>query len=611
MLVTLAAGYSAYLGAFTGFASYDDEGYLLITVKEFLKGGVLYNHIYSQYGPVYYLFQWLLHSLTGAPVSHNVVRLSLLLPWLGSSLLCAWLVYRIARSIFFALLAHFLVFMLLRELTFEPGHPQELCLLLLAVLAAAAGANVASGRVRAAVMITFGVCCAALTLTKINAGTYACGAVGLLLATFTSGRRFPRYIYLAASIASLSIPIILFSVHLNDTWGQRFFFVVLLSIGAAILNAWRTDEIQCLRPRDWVFMLAAFGVTCAIAVGFVLARGTTMAALLNSTILDNLGVAGRWYIALNMRFLAVPWAAGALVLAALSIDRERLPKQLATAVEEFLPYLKLAYGVVVAISALLFPHLVLVYAAPFVWLVIAAPSASRTEEFARTAVGMLGAFETLYAYPVAGTQIRFATVLIVVAGVICLSDGIRAVRVWVPSWRGAEALASLLLLCGYGYQMAHAYSEHYSRLPLDLPGAASVRVDAQQKAKLHWMTASTASCDTFISTPGLDSLYFWTGKEPPNDINVDNWMNLLTDAQQEDIVRAFAAHPKGCVLYSPQEVHFWLRGQDLSAMPLGRYILDHFRIVDQRYGYLLMIRKDRSLRTWNSGGQVCPAQGCG
>jgi hypothetical protein len=70
-------------------------------------------------------------------------------------------------------------------------------------------------------------------------------------------------------------------------------------------------------------------------------------------------------------------------------------------------------------------------------------------------------------------------------------------------------------------------------------------------------------------------------------------MNLLSGTQQETIVKAFSRYPHSCVLYSPRQSRFWLRGQNLSAMPLGRYILEHFREADEQYGYFVLVRDDR------------------
>ena len=53
-LVTVAAAAAAYFAIFSGFAKWDDEGTVLITIKAFAAGQVLYRDVYSPYGPFYY-----------------------------------------------------------------------------------------------------------------------------------------------------------------------------------------------------------------------------------------------------------------------------------------------------------------------------------------------------------------------------------------------------------------------------------------------------------------------------------------------------------------------------------------------------------------------------
>src|ERR1700704_2566665 len=62
LLLTTIAGVSSYLAMFTGFSAYDDEGALMITVKQYLSGRTIYEDVFSFYGPVYYLYNWLLHA---------------------------------------------------------------------------------------------------------------------------------------------------------------------------------------------------------------------------------------------------------------------------------------------------------------------------------------------------------------------------------------------------------------------------------------------------------------------------------------------------------------------------------------------------------------------
>lgn len=70
---TALGGYLAYLSVFTGFMPYDDEGYVLVTLRSFITGQPLYDRVFTQYGPFYFEFFGLLGAL-GVPFDHDSGR---------------------------------------------------------------------------------------------------------------------------------------------------------------------------------------------------------------------------------------------------------------------------------------------------------------------------------------------------------------------------------------------------------------------------------------------------------------------------------------------------------------------------------------------------------
>ena len=52
----------AFFDLFSIFRSHDDEGFMLMFVRLFLEGHVIYDEVGSAYGPFYLMFKWLTHA---------------------------------------------------------------------------------------------------------------------------------------------------------------------------------------------------------------------------------------------------------------------------------------------------------------------------------------------------------------------------------------------------------------------------------------------------------------------------------------------------------------------------------------------------------------------
>jgi hypothetical protein len=96
--VTAVMAYLGYLWMFTGFASYDDEGFMLVTLRSFISGQALYDKIVVQYGPFYFEVFGVLGRL-GVPFDNDSGRLVTLAVWLTIALLSAIAVFLFTRSL--------------------------------------------------------------------------------------------------------------------------------------------------------------------------------------------------------------------------------------------------------------------------------------------------------------------------------------------------------------------------------------------------------------------------------------------------------------------------------------------------------------------------------
>src|SRR5262245_37072848 len=120
----LGAGFAAYQQIFSTYAAYDDEGYLMLSLRSFIAGEPLYDAVYTQYGPAYYAGETVFHRVSGLPITHDVTRMKTLGTWLAAALLAGLLLLRLTGSPPFAVMAGLATFFHLDRFCLEPGHPQ-------------------------------------------------------------------------------------------------------------------------------------------------------------------------------------------------------------------------------------------------------------------------------------------------------------------------------------------------------------------------------------------------------------------------------------------------------------------------------------------------------
>ncbi len=185
-----------------------------------------------------------------------------------------------------------------------------------------------------------------------------------------------------------------------------------------------------------------------------------------------------------------------------------------------------------------YSHL-LALATPFCWLLLypLPENGAPRLVFSRTLLCTTAVIQTLYAYPVAGSQVLFIRILLIIAGVICIDD----FWLWFAAkydfgsrhpvlLRIAGSVALLCLVLDYGY-IAYVQRESYNSLPaLNLAGASRIHLSDQQAKEYQWLTRSSINyCDILIGLPNIPSLNFWTGMNPPAGLNIDAWVLVLSD----------------------------------------------------------------------------------
>ena len=641
-LITVLAGIWGYYTLFSVFAPYDDEGYLLLARGMVWERGGLYDEVYAQHGPFYFLYYGVLHGL-GVPLTHAATRWATLAHWLMASGLCAWFAFRLTRSAAASVLVFLFSARHLQAVFYSAGHPQEV----LAMLTAGAGLALTfldggrGGRVAAAVL---GGIVAAAVLTKINVGGFLAIAAGVAVlwagvavlwagvAVLWAGqRRWEKAGYWALGMAGVVAPVVLMRAEVLDVSSTLVYGVsIAAGVGLAIWAGGWKHEVQRGKYEErhshrFAQMGIGFVGVAAVVVIVTMIRGTSLEGLVEGVVLGPLRFVegysrGRemsvWLLAASVvsMGMAVVWKwvarRGEDADDVLEADDVLGVGDVPGARPLIVQMLRVGFGALVGWIVVMGPAEWLVaVVAPFSWVVLIG-----TRNGARVflAVGM--PLLALQAYPWAGSQLYVGTMLAIPWAAVVLMDAAtmwmeraawlagergKALRGW--RWRTAAALVAAVA-AGYwlfGRDLPVLKREYEAAAPLGLPGTAGIRpaysiLEGALPAReivstLNWVVNNVeAHGDTFVTLPGLYSFHVWSGIAPPNGLNAGQWMTLFDDEQQQRVLRDLAAHERTCVVYNPTLLEFWTGPEAAAHGPLARHLMSAYRPLYRVGSYYLM-----------------------
>ena len=600
--LTVAAG----LMLFSSFMLYDDEGYVLLSLKNFAEHGGLYRDVYTQYGPFPYVLYEGLH-LLGMPLTHTAGRILTLTAWSSAATLAAGLVWRVTRHSACMLAVLSAMFVYLWVMISEPSHPGGLIVLTTAIMGILGYRWLAAGRWSAWAGLA-GVGSAILLLTKINIGVLATLSSLALLLMFSPNDRLRRAMpwLLAAGLAVL--PFGLMRPLLGTPWVQTFAltfaFAALPVAGALGLAAGpRTGG------RPWRAALLGGSLVAVVVVGVVFARGTTPAELLEGVLLGPLHHPGHFSLVFHWPPRVVMLAAVSLGIFLLAAAGLRLGRPGRVTVDTVVAGLRLAAAAGLGLAIWSFPQTspndaVFAYSLSCLWVFLwpltgEAPAALT----ARAWLGLLFMGQWLHAFPVPGSQIAWGTFLAIPLATL----GAWQAAIWLADQHGrlftrARRQALDLVLTGAlvaiavltGNRIAQIGARYLTSRPLDLPGAEVLRLPDSTTAlyQLLVLNASVHS-DMVFSLPGMFSFNLWSGRPTPTLTNVTHWFSLLDEAQQQAIIRALELHPRACVIVQQGHLDFLRARQLTPGGPLYDYVMSRFTTVFEIDGFQFRVRQGR------------------
>jgi hypothetical protein len=230
---------------------------------------------------------------------------------------------------------------------------------------------------------------------------------------------------------------------------------------------------------------------------------------------------------------------------------------------------------------------------------------SVTGRFVRLAIPSLAVMESLMAYPVAGTQVKFASLLFLVCGAVCFADGWRDLEVWgeargTVDGRRAPRIVMSAVAAGLAVALAFQYvvrpietaGDTYASYPhLPIAGATRMHLPPNQVATFSQINALLRSrCRSLITLPGLLSFNLWSGLPAPSGLTAEPFWHLLSRSQELSALASAKAAPGLCAVRNDAQAAGWNGGTPPPQLPLVAFIEHDFTPIAQYEGYVVGVR---------------------
>jgi hypothetical protein len=490
-------------------APYDDEGYVMMTLKTFIEGEPLYHSTHTQYGPAYYFLSGAFHSVMGLPLTQDWVRLKTVFFWCLSTVLCYAILKRLSVAEPLRTITALLFHAHLSKLALEPGHPQE-WILVLSLLSIWLVTGTSRGR-----WVMAAGCVALVGMIKLN-----CGAV-------------------------MAIPLILEAV--------------VASHARYLGTQTKHNEPRCeySANRSALVMVLCTGATVAVMI--------SMLTLLTGTGVRDLlwGLVGQHRRFTTEFYHSIPFDRSALLLAVVAL-LSCLPVFLKYRDRSFLALGIAAYaGAAFAILGDFLRPLThgLETRGAASWLLIAGPAMLpliwlRTRKTLPSPMVFLLSLVCLspaIAYPTPGTQLSLATSFAWFPMAICLQQNILA---------SSKAVAPKILVRSAGVLTMFVlgmsvlpWQRWVSNQSLVGEGVRLMRLDANTAQQENAVTQAILDTKSdFLTFDGHNHnrFYFRTGLKPLTSANPTFWPRMLTETEQSRLVECIRKCKSLCVVIPPE-----------------------------------------------------------
>lgn len=546
----------AFARLFTIFATHDDEGYFLQAYREFLSGRILYDQVFTLYGPLTFFIPAAFAGFDAANITHDALRWTLLPFWVLIAAMMAGTVWRwtgrFAPSLGAFLLTGFDMF----NLAGGVGHP-EVWIILAAVVLVWVGLDCLRQKRHRQAFLP-GAIIGLVFLLKINIGLFL--LIGFVLAMglhFKGAVRF--WLCGMAGAAAAGIGTALFLT--TPTSSEKYFAVAYMTSLAVTISiaARRSSKLEAQTTSLLWFFGGLIGCVC-LGLAATLALGTTPSALFRAFVTVPAQFAASYHNpfldAMRNRSLAI---SATVLFAALGVFFWRPPPTVRTV---GIGLLKVVAGLTFMLSFFYDYRPTLTGSLLILWLLIVdLPPESGLAYSNRLLLALFAPLFSLQLYPMAGSQVAWASLMPITAAAVLVGDGLNSLarevdRGALPRRIGliASGAGTLLTLFLFAYlgESTWAHMQRWRAAPsLNLPGARWLHLPPAETARLTSTVAKiTQNCQAVLYLPGLYSFWIWSGVPPVEEKRINTWPFLWPDEVQKNELRSLGRRSQACVLVS-------------------------------------------------------------
>ena len=588
--------WAGYALMFSVFMVYDDEGYVLLTLRNAFSAGSLYNEVYTQYGPFFYLSHKAVAALGGWEWTQTFGRFITLAYWLGMAGLCASMTWKLTRSAVGVVTTMACTFSYLWIMTNEPMHPGGMIGFMVA-LSGWIGLHRDPARypASAAAIAAIGTM---MVFSKINTGVFLLTALWGWLAlagrATTSGRVIARW----TGVLLLSAPFVIMHKLIAEPWVQIFIVVVTIAHASIWSLGWRNLPTVPSMAKGWIHATLAGLITTVLIIVPTLVLGTTWDALLDGVLLGPLKHPAVYSFPVNWRpltFVALllaifvgwgawRWPQSKTLLRVIHVVRFALAVLVVASGLNLLPMVMSAVGFSIGLPLL---------------VVVAVPLSTEPAARGRLWLAMLMTWQSLHAFPVAGSQLNWGTFLWVPLLIASLHESLQM----LPVGRARQVLNGVTATVGMGlaFILMFGFGQRGLRDRLDgealgLNGAEDLVVPSSVTVPIRIMTLNAAHhVDPLFTLPGIFSFNMWSGVRTPTLNNATHWFSLLSAEQQGEIITRLEESPRAGVIVQLDLLRYLLSENIVMDGPLLDYLVGHFGAVLEVDGYALWLKKGREV----------------